>query len=240
MKTFRMIGKGLFAVLLCCAFVSCSSDDSEDDPTPPAPPTPPAELPEYAVDLGLPSGTIWADRNVGADSPEGYGYYFAWGETTSKSTFNWNTYKWCRGSSTTTTLTKYCNKDSYGVVDDKITLDAEDDAATVNMGEEWRMPTNNEFTELQNKCSWKWTTQNNVNGYKVTGPNGNSIFLPAAGSRQESTLQSVGSYGAYWSSSLVDSGYPIFAYFVGFTSDDSKKYDSNGRCYGHTVRAVVK
>ena len=192
------------------------------------------DIPNGAVDLGLPSGTLWADRNVGADSPEGYGDYFAWGETAPKSTYNWSTYKWCRGSSYT--LTKYCTESYYGTVDNKTVLDLEDDAAYVNMGAEWRMPTTDELRELRNKCTWTWTTQNGTNGYRVTGPNGNSIFLPAAGCRYGSSLAD--SIGDYWLASLFGSG-PDIAWYLcfNFSFHDS---DRDYRDYGRTVRAVVR
>ena len=195
-----------------------------------------ASIPEYAVDLGLPSGTLWADRNVGADAPEAYGDYFAWGEVTPKSEYNWSTYKWCNGSYNT--QTKYCTNSSRGIVDNKTTLDLEDDAAYVNMGSKWRMPTTAEQRELLNNCNWTWTTQNGVNGRKVTGKNGNSIFLPAAGLRYVSSLLSAGSQGKYWSSSLVES-HPDFAYVFLFYSGDYHS-DNNNRYYGHSVRAVVR
>ena len=188
------------------------------------------------VDLGLPSGTLWADRNVGADSPEAYGDYFAWGETAPKSTYDWSTYKWCKGSYNT--MTKYCTNRYCGTVDNKTVLDLEDDAAYVNMGKDWRMPTYDEQKELRNNCTWTWTTQNGTRGYKVTGPNGNSIFLPAAGYRDDSNLYRVGSYGCYWSFSLYES-YPSGAWGLYFTS--GYPY-TNGhyRKYGHAVRAVVR
>lgn len=155
---------------------------------------------EY-VDLGLPSGTLWATCNIGASSPEDYGNYYAWGETTTKNKYNWSTYKWCNGSENT--LTKYCTDSSYGIVDNKTVLEPADDAAHVNWGGSWRMPTHDEMKELKDNCAWTWTTQNNVNGYRVTGPNGKSIFLPAAGYCDEMNLISVGSYGDYWSSLLI-------------------------------------
>ena len=155
------------------------------------------------VDLGLPSGTLLADRNVGANAPEAYGDYFAWGETTTKSTYDWSTYKWCQGSETT--MTKYCTNSSYGTVDNKTVLDLEDDAAYVYMGTEWRMPTKEEQDELNSECTWMWTLLNKVYGYKVTGPNGKSIFLPAAGCRLDGSLYDAGSYGHYWSASLDES-----------------------------------
>ncbi len=193
-------------------------------------------IPEYAVDLGLPSGTLWADRNVGADSPEACGDYFAWGEVTPKSEYSWGTYKWCNGSNYT--QIKYCHDSYYGTVDNKTTLDLEDDAAYVNMGSEWRMPTTTELQELMDNCTWIRTTQNGVNGFKVTGKNGNSIFLPAAGYRYHSNLVGVGSDGYYWSSSL-DEYTPDCAYSIDF---DSGYYFwcRSGRSYGMAVRAVVR
>ena len=191
-----------------------------------------------AVDLGLPSGTLWADRNVGADSPEDYGDYFAWGETEPKSTYNWSTYKWCSDSSKS--MTKYCTDSSYGYngfTDGKNTLDLSDDAAYVNMGSEWRMPTGLEFQELQNKCTWIWTTLSSVNGYQVTGPNGNSIFLPAAGSYFSSNLDDAGSKGGYLSSLLDD--FSIHTYLIFFGSG-YKGSIGGPRNIGRTVRAVVR
>ncbi|MBO5703636.1 MAG: fimbrillin family protein [Bacteroidaceae bacterium] len=193
-------------------------------------------LPEYAVDLGLPSGTLWADRNVGADAPEAYGDYFAWGETEPKSTYNWSTYKWCNGSDEV--MTKYCTDSSFGAIDGNTILDLEDDAAYVNMGEEWRMPTLEEQEELCSECTWLWTTQNGVNGYKVTGDNGNSIFLPAAGYRYNSNLNYVGSTCDYWAGSLFED-YPIGAIEIEFSSN-SYMCTSANRCAGHSVRAVVR
>ena len=162
---------------------------------------------EY-VDLGLPSGLKWATCNVGATTPEEYGDYFAWGEVKPKTTYNLDTYKYYDGSN----FTKYTGSD-------KTVLDPEDDAATANWGGAWRMPTKAEQDELRTKCKWDWTTQNGVNGYKVTGPNGNSIFLPAAGWMDEGTLYDAGSFGFCWSSSLY-SGDPYLVYGVYFDSDD--------------------
>ena len=191
---------------------------------------------EY-VDLGLPSGLKWATCNVGAERLEDYGDYFAWGEVEPKATYNWSTYKYCKG--TDKTLTKYCNNSSHGnngFIDNKTVLDPSDDAAIVNWGGAWRMPTQEEQEELVNNCTWTWTTQNGVNGYKVTGPNGNSIFLPATGYMSDGSLNGVGSYGGYWSSSLNTSN-PDYAYRVYFYSSNVLKY-GDYRYYGLSVRPV--
>ena len=189
------------------------------------------------VDLGLPSGLLWATCNVGADNPEDYGDYFAWGETQPKDTYNWNTYQYCNGSYNT--LTKYCNNSSYGYngfTDNLTTLLPEDDAATANWGSDWRMPTEGEWQELYDNTTVTWTTQNGVNGRLFTASNGNSLFLPAAGSRYDSSLNDAGTYGYYWSSSL-DTGNPSSAWYFYF---DSGGYyvGSNLRYYGQSVRGV--
>ena len=187
------------------------------------------------VDLGLPSGTKWATCNVGATKPEEYGNYYAWGETSTKSTYDWDTYKWCNGSYDT--QTKYCTDSGYGTVDNKTVLDLADDAARANWGGAWRMPTDAEWTELRENCTWTWTTKNGVNGYEVKGTNGNSIFLPAAGYRYNDGLSYAGGYGYYWSSSL-DTGFPFFAWGVNFDSDSVYRNDEY-RCYGRSVRPVL-
>ena len=189
---------------------------------------------EY-VDLGL--SVKWATCNVGASKPEEYGDYFAWGETQPKTTYDWSTYKWCNGSYDT--QTKYCTNSSYGTVDYKTQLELSDDAVRANWGGSWRMPTKAEQDELREQCIWSWTTQNGVNGYKVTSKkNGNSIFLPAAGYRYDSSLDYAGSYGYYWSSSLY-TGDPKFAYYLYFTSV-GVDWDGNYRYIGFTVRPVCQ
>ena len=199
------------------------------------------------VDLGLPSRTLWATCNIGASSPEDYGDYFAWGETTGyndgKTTFNWSTYKWCNGDYNK--LTKYCFKSSYGddgFIDDKTELDPEDDAAYVNWGPAWRMPSIDQYSELfnSNYTTTKWTTQNGVYGRKITskmvGYEGNSVFLPAAGFRSSSSLYDAGSDGGYWSRTLYESN-PYYAWYLGFISGDIRTYGNN-RCSGRSVRPV--
>ena len=189
---------------------------------------------EY-VDLGL--SVKWATCNVGATKPEEYGDYFAWGETQPKDYYDWSTYKHCNGSSST--LTKYNTNSYYGAVDNKTQLELSDDVARANWGGSWRMPTKAEQDELRENCTWTWTTQNGVNGYKVTSKkNGNSIFLPAAGYRNGSSFDNAGSDGLYWSSSLnTDS--PRIAYFLYFYSG-SVDWGNDGRCVGWTVRPVCQ
>jgi hypothetical protein len=181
------------------------------------------------VDLGLPSGLLWATCNVGANAPEEYGDYFAWGETTPKDTYNWSTYQYGDGD----TFTKYTGSDGL------TTLLPEDDAATANWGSGWRMPTEEEWEELLDNTTVTWTTQNGVNGRLFTATNGNSLFLPAAGYRSNSNLYDAGSDGSYWSSSLdmvysdnsdnaLGFGFESGNYIVGYA----------GRYYGSTVRPV--
>ena len=191
------------------------------------------------VGLGLPSGTKWATCNVGATAPEAYGDYYAWGETTTKSTYEWSTYKWCDGSYDT--QTKYCTSSSYGTVDNKTVLELADDAARANWGGAWRMPTDAEWTELRTNCTWTWTDDYNgtgVAGRIVTSKtNGNHIFLPAAGYRGDDVLYGAGSYGRYWSSS-VGADNPNNAWYMFFRSDGVFRGNYT-RCYGLSVRPVL-
>ena len=187
------------------------------------------------VDLGLPSGTLWATCNVGANAPEEYGDYFAWGDTQPKDVYDWSTYQYCNGSYNT--LTKYCSGPAYGFTDNLTTLLPEDDAATANWGSDWRMPTKEEWQELLDNTTVTWTQQNGVNGRLFTASNGNSLFLPAAGYRQYSSLNHAGSYGLYWSSSLYTDN-PSGAWKLGFISGDCYMDVFGNRSYGQSVRAV--
>ena len=197
---------------------------------------------EY-VDLGLTSGTLWATCNVGADTPEGYGSYFAWGETELKNTYTWKTYQYCYYMVTNKKLTKYCNNSSLGYsgfTDNLTTLVAGDDAATAKWGGNWRMPTQEEWQELFHNTTVTLETRNGVNGCLLTANNGsgNSIFLPAAGFRLNNAFQFTGEYGFYWSSSLyTEDAYCALQYF--FNLDDEMDYlDNSDRCYGMSIRAV--
>ena len=199
------------------------------------------------VDLGL--SVKWASFNLGATTPEEYGDYYAWGETEPKEVYNWETYKWCKGSSMYS-LTKYhtAGNSQYwggsGSPDGKTTLVSEDDAAYVKLGGGWRMPTAEEWTELIDNCTWTWTTQNGIDGRLGTASNGRSIFFPAAGYRDATGLHSTGYYSEdayrsyYWSSSLYK-GYPVDAYIMYFNS--SSVYCGRGdRYYGYPIRPVTE
>ena len=218
--------KTLAMVMTCMAMalcVSCKKDDNNE----------PSGGHEY-VDLGLPSGLLWATCNVGADKPEDYGDYFAWGETATKSTYNFSTYKWCNGDYDN--LTKYCTNSSYGTVDNKTVLEPEDDAAHVNWGGSWRMPTLDEIQELKDNCTWTWTTHGGVNGCRGEGSNGESIFLPAADYYNSDGLNCA---GYYWSSSLK-TNYPDCAYHLGFGFDEVYIASYGYRFYGQSVRPVCQ
>ena len=196
------------------------------------------------TDLGLPSGTLWANRNVGASSPEDYGDYFAWGETqgykSGKRDFSWKTYKWCNGDYDK--LTKYCVKSKHGnngFTDNKTELDIEDDAAYVNWGEKWRMPSYKQLDELEKECTWTETTYNGTKGYSIKGPNGNSIFLPFAGYFEGNEhFGGFGSLDAWgvWSSQC----YEEWQYDAGCKSYDALGilHDVEHRCYGFSIRPV--
>ncbi len=184
-----------------------------------------------AVDLGL--SVKWASCNVGATSPEDYGGYYAWGETSTKNDYDWSTLKYCTDTSGDH-FSKYVSSGNAeywsgeGMPDNRTKLMLSDDAARANWGGSWRMPTEAEWTELRTKCKWTWTSQGGKNGYKVTGPNGNSIFLPAADFRNGTFLGSAGSDGFYWSSSLyTDFPYNarlVYFYSGGVTSDSIYRY----------------
>lgn len=180
------------------------------------------------VDLGLPSSTLWAKWNIGAQKPEDYGTYFAWAETYPKGSYDWSTYWWCDGSYDT--LTKYVAEDF------NTELLPEDDAASVSWGAPWRIPSWEQLEELKNECIWQWTIFNNVSGQLVTGPNGNTLFLPAAGFKWD-TLYAAGTYGAYWSRTLYFS-IPYKACRLGFNSGGFTSYDQDDRFMGFTIRAV--
>ena len=174
------------------------------------------------VDLGL--SVKWAGWNIGANSPEEYGDYFSWGETSVKNEYTWGTYEYCGGDENT----------CYSIGDD--IGGTMYDVASESWGGAWRMPTVYEMDELCKECSWEWMRYKGVYGHKVTGPNGNSIFLPAAGMRFDSTLSGCGQLGYYWSSTFL-SAYGSFAYYMSLNSGNLD-YGYGNRYYGYPVRAV--
>lgn len=200
-----------FAALCCMAAAFAACEKNDVEPT-----AGDANGHEY-VDLGL--SVKWATCNIGATTPEDYGDYFAWGETNTKSTYS---------------------LDTYTYTDNKPVLDPENDAARINWGGSWRMPTDAEWQELRDNCTWTWTTLNGINGYEVKGSNGNAIFLPAAGFRSSNNVFYTGHYGCYWSSSL-DTVAPNNAKFVEFQSENNDIFRNYySRVCGQSVRAVME
>ena len=189
------------------------------------------------ADLALPSGTLWATTNIGATVPEEYGHYFAWGEVEPKGLYEWGSYKWYHDG----TFTKYSIASSYGEGDGIPTLLPADDAAHVCWGDNWRIPTADEWRELQQQCTWEWTSLNGRSGCKVTSNvNGNSIFLPAAGYRFSGIqLDDLDTWGHYWTSSLSAES-SACAWNACFNSDhfDCSSFRSF-RCNGQSIRPVI-
>lgn len=175
---------------------------------------------EY-VDLGLPSGLKWATCNVGASKPSEHGDYYAWGEISTKASYDED------------------NCETYGKELDDISGKSFYDAARANWGGIWRMPTVADFQELLDVCTWKWTSQNSHNGYFVKGPNGRTIFLPATGQRYETSLNSADELGYYWSASPYESYSCWYAYSL-YLSDHDLSVEEYGREGGHSVRPVAE
>ena len=195
------------------------------------------EIADPYVDLGLPSGTLWATCNVGADKPEDYGDYFAWGETQTKDSYDESNYQYgiYDDGEMLCYMTKYCDDSGYGYngyTDDLTTLEPSDDAATANWGTDWRMPTEAEWQELLDNTTQRTTTQNGVRGTSFTASNGNTLFLPAAGYRNGSNLSGAGNYGYYWSSSLVQMESNCASRLYTSSLGDGDRY------FGLSVRAV--
>ncbi len=182
------------------------------------------------VDLGLPSGILWASCNIGASSPSEIGDYFAWGEKESKSAYGWGTYTLCRGS--------YDSIFKYTKTDGKRILESQDDVAKSVLGGEWRMPTKEEMEELVEECVWKWTRENGHWGWMVIGLNNNYIFLPASGAASSYRIAGVNELGRYWTATRDDSGYS--AYNLRFKdATDSIVVVDDTRFYGRTIRPVI-
>jgi hypothetical protein len=207
------------------------------------------------VDLGL--SVKWGSFNLGAEAPEEFGDYFAWGETEpyyepgsaqnetalwlpgKEAGYFWSSYQWCEGDGFS--LTKYCFDAYYGndgFSDGQHALLPEDDAAQKEFGDTWRIPTDGEMRELVSKCTWEWTELNGVNGYEVTGPSGKSIFLPAAGYRYLAGYLGNGATGYYATASLHATN-PCYAVYTSFTSGNVVGDNNIYRYYGLTVRPVA-
>ena len=193
-------------MLLLCSFAVTNAQNSQKE--------------RCAVDLGL--SVKWASCNVGATAPEEYGGCYAWGETEEKSSYVEKYYL-------------YYNNGSYTNIGSDIS-GTQYDVAYAKWGGAWRMPTLYEIKELKDDCTWEWTTLNGVNGYHVSGPNGNSIFLPAAGNRDGKVVYAQDSNGYYWSGSL-SSSYSYLAYYLYFDSRGCN-WGGIGRCCGQSVRPV--
>ena len=227
----------------------------------------PKTVPAGAVDMGLPSGLMWASCNLGASKPEDYGDYYAWGETITYYTdghsqdmpcsswrnrsnpsitgYNWSSYKWCGGSNTT--IKKYCTKSSYGTVDNITELqhgsasgETMDDVARSKLGGKWQIPSKADFVELVKYTNNSWTTYNGVSGWKFTNKtnSANWIFLPAAGYRSDNFFGSHKYYGFYWSLSLSTDS-PDRAYILKFGSSEALA-STWTRCHGLSVRPVTE
>lgn len=221
-NTLRKLGhacRGMLAVACLWSmsgllFTACDSENPEENIDP-----------IYAVDLGL--SVKWAWCNIGASRPEEYGDYFAWGETEPKSSY----YE----SNSVTYGLSILELESRGIIGDNSNLTAEYDAATANWGGNWRMPTLDEMKELINECEWEWTSVHGVEGRLVTGPNGNSIFLPAAGYRHYGSLNVAGSNGYYCSATFNGGSYDESVLFFGY---GDYVWLDNCRYYGRVVRPV--
>lgn len=181
---------------------------------------------EY-VDLGLASGTMWATTNLGAEKPGQSGDYFAWAENYSKASFSWETYKYGEDESALS---------AFNATDSLKTLKDNSDAATTAWGKGWSTPTKEQFQELIDKCTWEWDKQDGLHGYKITGPSGKSIFLPAAGYYHKTTHKAESEEGGYWTGNLCDEGYTN-AYGLAFDQED-KDLESYERCFGQSIRPV--
>lgn len=192
---------------------------------------------EY-VDLGLPSGTLWATCNIGAETVEEFGDYFAWGETEPKELYDWKSYQYGRFIHERYELNKYCTDSAYGFngfVDNLTVMEPDDDVARTCWGEGWRMPTIGEWEELFLNTTGVWTTLNDVKGWRCTASNGNSLFLPAAGYWWDDAFNA--DLGLYWSRT-INKEFPYRAWGFHFNCDSSHLCGSSDRNRGQTVRAV--
>ena len=189
------------------------------------------------VDLGLPSGTLWATTNLGATKCENFGYYYSWGETETKGSYQVDNYKWSNADMTE--FSKYNNDPSKGIVDNLFELEAEDDAALATWGEGWSIPNRSDFEELMNYCSYSWTDFNGVPGLNFVGQNGNSMFLPAAGFRVYDIDSHSNEWGYYATRDLYTMESEDCILFM-FEPGETHAYWTNLRYYGYPVRPIYK
>lgn len=224
----KQIIKVFFVSVTLAAFISCGNNggnvDTESDGW---------------VDLGLPSGLLWATCNVGATMPADHGGHYAWGEIEAKFSYNWSNYAFGEGPDQ---LTKYCSLSSSGLnryTDTLTILQSDDDIAAVHLGDGAHIPTADEWNELINNTTAEWTTINGISGRKFTASNGNSIFLPADGYCWGQGVGSKYINGYYWSSSIIKNN-PCEACVFAFSSSDQSLHIEYGelRCGGLSVRAV--
>lgn len=249
MRKVNLIFTAMLFAALSLGFASCDNDNEPKIP----------KIKYKYVDLGL--SVKWATSNIGASSPEEYGYYFAWGEVEPKDYYGFDNYKWFIQGYQGHVITKYNYLPYMGSVDNKMILDPEDDAATVNMGKAWRMPTMDEITELVQGCTWEFTELYNgkfVRGWIGTSKvNNKSIFFPLAGASDHNGVYNLGECGYYWSSSKAINENGEISYHLLLNDeeiyggdgsiDPEKDPQENGRyyssniCYhGQTIRGVRK
>ena len=224
LRNFAILSLGLALIV---NFISCGDDEGDDKPAK-------GNDKIQAVDLGL--SVKWGDRNIGANAPEVFGDFYAWGETDTRTDYSWYNYKF-NASEYYISMTKYCCNSEFGdVLDYKTSLDPEDDVAQVKLGKGWRMPTFAEIDELYNECTWENVTLNGVACIKLTGPNGNSIHLPKTGwiSASDSYYEQAGERGFYWCSDLEPKRNVVYCIYV---SHDFG-YCPMDRAYGLHVRPV--
>ncbi len=227
-KTIRLASRFLLCSIVAVSLSGCGDDDKNDDPKPKGTDDPPSDviIPEGFVDLGL--SVFWAECNIGAENPEDYGKYYAWGEIAEKESFDEKNSQWYNVSDQ--------ELKAQGVVDGNGILSATYDVATQILGSAYRMPTKKEFQELKDDCTWTWEKQNEVSGYKIVGKNGNYIFLPAGGFYSGSYLENSIAYGYYWTSTEEESN--VSSREMQFNSATAQCMN-NSRSYGLTVRAVA-
>ena len=193
------------------------------------------KVPEGAVDLGLPSGTIWSTFNVGATKPEEFGGYYSWGETKEKDNYNWETYNLARKNPNS--LLKYCTSSEFGRIDNKVIIESADDTAYIRWGEQYRMPTQQEALELIEYCSIKSVVINNINCFELTGPNRNKLIFPKTGFYDNIRLKNQQCV-YFWTNSISDTNNQK-AFLTLLSEDNTISVIPNDRSYGCSIRPVL-